>query len=179
MIALNEFTVTGGNNLITSISIASGGPGDASPNGLLYTAVLWSDPLGTGVPGIPPPTVLGSIPNQVISGSGTNTFLTSTFSSPIAVLTQNFYVGFIVTHFPGQSPGAADTSLLFSNRSFVAFSAGSTGNIYDLNQNDIPVGSFDGTWMIRANAVPEPSVYMLLGIGLLFCCQRFLRHPAA
>nr|MBA3650454.1 PEP-CTERM sorting domain-containing protein [Chthoniobacterales bacterium] len=28
-------------------------------------------------------------------------------------------------------------------------------------------------------AVPEPSVYMLLGVGLLFCGQRFLRRRRA
>jgi hypothetical protein len=30
-----------------------------------------------------------------------------------------------------------------------------------------------------ASAVPEPSVYMLLGVGLLFCGQRFLRRRRA
>jgi hypothetical protein len=30
-----------------------------------------------------------------------------------------------------------------------------------------------------AVAVPEPSVYMLLGVGILFCGQRFLRRKLA
>ena len=31
----------------------------------------------------------------------------------------------------------------------------------------------------QASAVPEPSVYMLLGVGLLICGQRFLRRKSA
>ena len=52
LVALNEFPVTGGNNVITSISIAWGTPAfpDPSLNGLPYTAVLWSDPNGDGSP---------------------------------------------------------------------------------------------------------------------------------
>ncbi|MEO7167657.1 MAG: PEP-CTERM sorting domain-containing protein [Chthoniobacterales bacterium] len=29
------------------------------------------------------------------------------------------------------------------------------------------------------SAIPEPSIYMLLGVGLLFCGQRFLRRRRA
>ena len=50
--ALNSFPVNGGNNVITSISIAWGTPAfpDPSLDGLSYTAVLWSDPNGDGSP---------------------------------------------------------------------------------------------------------------------------------
>ena len=49
---LNSFPVSGGNNVITSISIAWGTPAFPDPtlNGLPYTAVLWSDPNGDGSP---------------------------------------------------------------------------------------------------------------------------------
>ena len=51
-VSCNEFTVTGGNNIITSISIAWGTPAFPDPtlDGLAYTAVLWSDPNGDGSP---------------------------------------------------------------------------------------------------------------------------------
>src|SRR6476646_2935333 len=51
-VSCNSFPVTGGNNVITSISIAWGTPlfPDPTLNGLPYTAVLWSDPNGDGSP---------------------------------------------------------------------------------------------------------------------------------
>ena len=51
-VSCNSFPVTGGNNVITSISIAWGTPAFPDPtlNGLAYTAVLWSDPNGDGSP---------------------------------------------------------------------------------------------------------------------------------
>ena len=177
LIALNEFTVTGGDNLITSISIAWGGPGDSSLNGLTYTAVLWDDPDNNGIPN-DPPTVLGTLSNQVISSSGTNSFVTSTFSTPVTVLTQNFFVGFIITNAAGQLPGAADANTLLTGRSFFELAPAGAGNINNLNLNG-GARLFDPTWLIRANAVPEPSIYILLVVGLLFCGQRFLRRPAA
>ena len=43
--------------------------------------------------------------------------------------------------------------------------------------NSVNVSEFLGTGSITVLAVvPEPSVYMLLGAGLLFCGQRFLRR---
>src|SRR6476620_12282683 len=52
LLVLNEFPVSGGNNVITSISCAFGTPlfPDPTLNGLPYTAVLWSDPNGDGSP---------------------------------------------------------------------------------------------------------------------------------
>jgi hypothetical protein len=166
-IALNEFSVTAGNNLISSISIAWGGPGDASLNGLTYTAVLWGDTDNNGVPTDSPMLVLGTIPNIVISGSGTNTFVTSTFGSPIFVPTQNFFVGFVVTNTPGQLPVASDTSMLLTNRSFYALNGAGAGDINDLNNNYSGLLQFGPTFMIRADAVPEPSTYALIIVGLV------------
>ena len=41
--------------------------------------------------------------------------------------------------------------------------------------NGIAIDNFT----FSAVLVPEPSVYMLLGVGLLLCGQRFLRRKAA
>lgn len=178
LIALNQFAVTPGNNVINSISIAWGSPGDGSLNGLSYTAVLWNDPVPDGVPN-DPPVVLGTVPG-VITGSGTNTFVTTTFSTPITVLTPDFFVGFIITNSVGQSPGAFDVNTLFTGRSFLATNAAGAGDIFNLNNNDFGgARPFDPTWMIRADAVPEPSSYGLILVGMAsgagyFLCRKRL-----
>src|SRR5215469_14346754 len=116
--ACNEFTVTGGNNVITSISIAWGTPAFPDPtlNGLPYTAVLWSDPNGDGSP--TDAVVLASAPG-VISQAGTDTFITTNIP-PTMVTTANFFVGFLITHTAGQFPAAFDQdSQNLPNRSWV------------------------------------------------------------
>ena len=127
-VACNSFPVTGGNNVITSISIAWGTPAFPDPtlNGLPYTAVLWSDPNGDGSP--TDAVVLAMAPG-VISQQGTDTFIT-TVIPPTMVTTPNFFVGFVITHTAGQFPAAFDeTAPTLPNRSWVA----QTANINDLS----------------------------------------------
>jgi hypothetical protein len=147
-VACNSFPVTGGNNVITSISIAWGTPAFPDPtlNGLPYAAVLWSDPNGDGSP--TDAVVLASAPG-VISQQGTNTFITTTIP-PTMVTTANFFVGFIITQPGNQLPAAYDeTAPTFPNRSWVAL----TSNIHDLS-TAIPIestGLRPGNWLIRAD----------------------------
>src|SRR6478752_10473800 len=127
-VACNSFPVTGGNNVITSISIAWGTPAFPDPtlNGLAYTAVLWSDPNGDGSP--TDAVVLAQAPG-VISNAGTDTFITTTIP-PTMVTTANFFVGFLITHTAGQFPAAFDeTAPTLPNRSWVA----QTASINDLS----------------------------------------------
>lgn len=183
VIALNEFAVTGGNNVINSISIAWGTPLFPEPtlNGLSYTAILWSDPNGDGSP--VDAAVLGTVPG-VISNASTNTFLTSTFGSPITVLTPNFFVGFIITG--GNFPAGFDTSAPLPNRSFIAGGAAGTGDINNLPNNEFfgTIESFGiiGNFTIRADAsqVPEPSTWAMMGVGavILAGLLRFRRRTS-
>ncbi|HMJ04868.1 MAG TPA: PEP-CTERM sorting domain-containing protein [Chthoniobacterales bacterium] len=169
IIVLNSFAVTGGFNVINSISIAFGSPGGtgANMNGVAFTAILWNDPNGDGSP--TDATVLTTAPG-VVSGFSTNAFVTVSLT-PTAVLTPNFFVGFLITQPDPAFPAAFDqTAPTFANRSFVT--GGTTGDINDLNNNDLPVAAIEsfglvGNWLIRANAIPEPSTYMLAGLGLL------------
>jgi hypothetical protein len=175
-IALNEFTVTPGNDLITSISIAWARTGDLGYNGLSYEAILWQDSSGVGNPtGATLPTV---IPGNVISGSGTNTFVTSTFSSPVLVTGTHFFVGFLITTAPGQSAIAGDTSMLLTNRSFYALNSAGAGDINNLSTNPSGILTFGPTFMIRADAVPEPSTNGLIFAGLVVAAGCFLRRSS-
>ena len=144
-VACNSFPVSGGNNVITSISIAWGTPAFPDPtlNGLPYTAVLWSDPNGDGSP--TDAVVLAMAPG-VISQQGTDTFITTTIP-PTMVTTANFFVGFLITGNTGQFPAAFDESAPIPNRSWVA----ETSNINDLS-GAAPIESFGlvGNWLIRA-----------------------------
>src|SRR3954466_11572867 len=146
-VSCNSFPVTGGNNVITSISIAWGTPAFPDPtlNGLPYTAVLWSDPNGDGSP--TDAVVLAQVPG-VIASAGTDTFITTPIP-PTMVTTANFFVGFLVTHTAGQFPAAFDeTAPTLPNRSWIDL----TSNINDLS-GSAPIESFGlvGNWLIRAD----------------------------
>jgi hypothetical protein len=156
-VACNSFPVTGGNNLITSISIAWGTPlfPDPTLDGLPYTAVLWSDPNGDGSP--TDAVVLASVPG-VISQQGTNTFLISDIADTM-VTTPNFFVGFLITHIAGQFPAAFDEDApTLSGRSWVA----QTASINDLS-GAFPIedAGLIGNWLIRAEGegggTPSPT----------------------
>src|SRR3954462_10551151 len=146
-VACNSFPVTGGNNVITSISIAWGTPAFPDPtlNGLTYTVYLWSDPNGDGLP--TDAVVLAQVPG-VIAAAGTDTFITTPIP-PTMVTTANFFVGFLVTHTAGQFPAAFDeTAPTLPNRSWIDL----TSNINDLS-GSAPIESFGlvGNWLIRAD----------------------------
>ncbi len=70
---------------------------------------------------------------------------------PTTVTTANFFVGFSVSQGANQLQAAFDeTAPNYSNRSYVA--GGMMGNIYDLNDNDLPVETIDsyglvGNWL--------------------------------
>jgi hypothetical protein len=162
LICLNEFTVApGGNDYISSVSIAWGSPNlpDPTLNGLTFTAVLWSAPAGGGNPS--QAIVVATAPGT-ISQAGTDSFVT--ISAPCFhtfITTADFFVGFIIHSDTGQSPAAFDeTPPILSNRSYVA--AGQVGDIFHLGLNDLPVApiesyGFSGNWLIRADSsVPPP-----------------------
>ena len=102
--------------------------------------MLWNDPNTDGNPN--DAQVLATIPGNVISNAGINTFVTSTFRSCITV-TNSFFVGFLVSHNAGQFPGAFDETAPLPNRSFVT--GGASGNITNLTMNDLPLDTVDST----------------------------------
>ena len=147
LLVLNSFPVSGGDNVITSISIAWGTPlfPDPTLNGLPYTAVLWSDPNGDGSP--TDAVVLAMAPG-VVSQEGTDTFITTAIP-PTMVTTTNFFVGLLIAHVAGQFPAAFDeTAPTLPNRSWVSVG----GNINDLSDAiTIESAGLVGNWLIRAD----------------------------
>jgi hypothetical protein len=155
LIVLNEFAVIPGQETINQINIAWGTPlfPDFTLDGLPYTVCIWSDPDGDGNP---TDAQLLMTASGVVSAQGTDTFITTNITA--AITTPTFFVGFLITQAAGQFPAAFDeTNPTFSNRSYVAGdSIPGTGNINDLNDNDLPVAPIEsygliGNWLIRAN----------------------------
>lgn len=194
MIALNQFNVIGGNNMLGSVQIAFGNPllNDPSLNGLAYTVVVWDDPNHDGNPS--DASYVTSAQN-VISSANTNTFELTMLPTCVTV-TDSFFVGFLITagdnHGGGfQEPASIDTSNFLPNRSFVTGAFGGAGDIYNLTNNALqPLGTYEmggriGNFMIRADpcaAVPEPSAVVLLivgGLGGMAGYRRKLRPAVA
>lgn len=187
VIALNQFNVIGGQNMLGSVEIAWGGSfPDPTLNGLPYTVVVWDDPNGDGIPN--DATVVATAPG-VITSANTNTFDLTTLSSCVTV-TPSFFVGFLINfgenHQTGgyQQPIAVDRSNPLPGRSFMNVSFGGNGDIYNLNNSDVfPLMDaqnfgINGNFLIRANpwaAVPEPSsaaLAMAGGLVAVLACRR-------
>jgi len=156
IIALNEFAVIPGSETIDSVDIVWGSPLEPDPtiDGLPYTVCLWSDPNGDGSP---TDAVLLTTAEGVVTQQGTDTFI-NTPITPTTITTVNFFIGLLITNGDSQNPCASDEDNLLSNRSYVAgdYMRGG-GDITDLNNNDLPVGTIEsygviGNWLIRANA---------------------------
>ncbi len=169
IIALNEFPVAAGGSTITSISGAFGSPGgaEASLVGKPFTVMLYSDPNHDGVPD---DAVLLTTATGTITSVDSNLFVTV----PIAAtaVTTDFFIGYSVAGTAGTYPAALDETT-DAGRSYVAGDlTGDPVDLANLSDNDIPVSSLDaigfgGNWLIRANAVPEPSPYAMMGVGAI------------
>ena len=183
---LNQFSVLPGQNVIRSLSIAWGSPGNASNanvNGLPMQALIYSDPNGDGNPN---DAILLNSVNGTIQSAGGNTFITYTFGAPVTVTTPGFFVGYFVPEFTiagarqffasiNQTAGTFNAA-----RSFLfGMSDGSAPDVNNLSNNDFGGSNsslgINGNWLVRANAIPEPGSALLCGLGGLGLLVGFVR----
>ncbi len=155
----NQFNVIPGVTTIHSVSIAWGAPSnsDPSPDGMVVTIGVWSDPNGDGTPD--DAALLGSVVG-LVQNSNTDTFVTYCFDPPVELPAgaTSFFVGNTnLRRAPEALLEALDTSPS-QRRSWVAGnSSGGPVNINHPGSNDF-LGLVDdfglpGNWLIRADDV--------------------------
>jgi hypothetical protein len=155
----NQFDVIPGSEMITSVEIAWGTPAfpDPSLDGEAVTIAVWSDPNGDGNPS--DAVLLGSVPGT-IQDSGTDTFVTYTFPTPVDVSAYtSFFVGDMTPAHPGfeQFPQGLDENSTLHRQSWVAAMSSGAPVDFEMPGNNDFIGLIDdfglpGNWGIRANA---------------------------
>lgn len=191
---MQQFTVTGGNNYITSISTTFGGVGAPVPSGVTagqaFKVYVWQG-TPTGV-GIDAPTLVAQATGNVSAGSiDTNVFQSVAINGLISG-TNNFFIGASVNHAVDTRPAGlqvADSGpWTILDNSWVAGNLTVDG--FDPNNLTGGVGLFknstiglDGNWMLRAEAssapVPEPMTMTVFAAALGAMAMRRKRKNAS
>ncbi len=173
---LNTFQVVSGGEVIESIDIAFGRGSHSNsdaPNGTPMTAYLWSDPNNDGNP-------LDAVLEESLAGTvqliNTNTFINFALPSSVSFDVDDwFFVGFQSIDWAVGEDTDSDSnqSWIFSNLDTNPLDPTALGAIAISGEiSNVGGGSFDGNFLIRANAtssqpIPEPATVALLGIGLV------------
>jgi hypothetical protein len=154
----NQFTVIPGSDTIQSVEIAWGLASFPQPiDGTPVTVAIWSDPNGDGNPS--DAVLLGSVAGT-IQNSGTDTFVTYTFSTPIALPAgaTSFFAGDLTPQNSGPEFffQSIDESSFHRQSWIAAMSSGAPVDLNNPGNNDF-IGLIDdfgipGNWLIRANA---------------------------
>jgi hypothetical protein len=181
---LNRFPVQAGGEIIESISIAYGSPGNTSTGYNANTPVevlLYEDANG----GSPTDAVLKASVTGTTQNVNNNVFVE--YDIPDTLISNTLLVGVVVRNLPGGNAFIAaidETDPTFNNRSFAGFTTTGTTPASPLNINNLAslganFGSIDsfglpGNWLIRAKGrpVPEPTVLGLLGAGAVLGLRR-------
>ena len=107
----------------------------------------------------------------IVTSIDTNTFLTVPIT-PTTITGTNFFVVYSIRNTSGTFTGALDTAT-DAHRSFLAGDYGTDPvDLANSSHNDIAVVSLDsisfpGNWLLRANAVPEPSAWAMMAAGVV------------
>ncbi|MBC8063842.1 MAG: PEP-CTERM sorting domain-containing protein [Chlorobia bacterium] len=184
---IQQFTVSGSDNMITSVSTTFGTLTQPTTSGVTpgqaFKVYVWKGtPTGAGVDA---PTLLAQVTSNALAASiGTDVFQTVSINALITG-TSNFFIGASTDHtsqtFPGplQQTGTGPYPIL--DKSWVAGS--STLGAFDPNNLTGGIGilknsavGLSGNWLIRAQAspVPEPMsmAAIAMGIGALALRRR-------
>ncbi len=166
---VNQFAVIPGQTTITAVEVAWGTPADPqSIDGTPVTIGVWSDPNGDGQPF--DAALLGSVAGT-IQQNGTDTFITYTFSPPVALPAgaTSFFIGDLTPANPVEEffQGIDENSVLHNQSWVVANGDGSNVDINNLGNNSL-IGTIDsfglpGNWLVRGDTgsgtpTPTPTI---------------------
>lgn len=180
---LNQFNVTGGNRLITGISLTWGTPSFPGSSGVVpgvttFKVYVWRD--GTANDVNPSDAVLlGTANGTVAAGTvDTDVFQTVSLGAGVSIPAgfNSFYIGASINQNAGTFPASLDQTVS-QGRSWVCGSGTQGG--FDPNNLNGGIGLFQmdsiglpGNWMLRANAIPEPATLSLFGLAALGLLRR-------
>lgn len=184
---IQQFTVSGSDNLISSVSTTFGTLTAPATSGVIpgqaFKVYVWrGTPTGAGVDA---PTLLAQATSNALATSiGTDVFQTVSINALITG-TSNFFIGASTDHasqsFPGplQQTGTGpypilDTSWVAGNNTPGAFDPNNLAGGIGIQKNS-SVG-LAGNWLIRAEAAPVPEPMSMaaiaMGIGALALRRR-------
>ncbi|MCW5937901.1 MAG: PEP-CTERM sorting domain-containing protein [Fimbriimonadaceae bacterium] len=176
----NQFDISGGNNVITTVDMTWGSPSFPGSSGVTagqsFRWFVWTQNSGGTRWATGQITLVGQGVGTVAAGSIDTDRFQSVATGGVSVagaFNNRFYVGVAINHSAGGFPGSLDQSGPNGNglRSWVGGSG--TANGFDPNNVGGGIGSFrmdeiglPGAWLVRANAVPEPTTMVALGAGV-------------
>lgn len=178
---MQAFAVSGGNNVIKSISVAFGSPAFPGSSGITagasFDVHVWELASATGdmSAGV---TYLGGGTGAVAAGS-IDTDVLQAVAVNETVNTAWFAIGVDIDHAAGGFPASLDNNGTITNNAWVAGS-GTPGG-FDPNNITGGIGLFRnntiglaGNWLLEANAnpVPEPATMAVVGLGLAALAAR-------
>ncbi len=175
IVASNQFTVAGGNNVITSLEVTWGSPAFPGSSGVApgaaFDIFIWAD-LGGG-------PQAGTLLFQGVGFADAGAIETNVHQivglPNVLVPGAGFLIGVGITHAAGTFPMSTDNNAQLPGRSWASGGAGFDANTapgfaggpaLDLQALNL------GNWMIRANAVPAPGALALVGLGGLLVARR-------
>jgi MYXO-CTERM domain-containing protein len=175
IVASNQFTVAGGNNVLTSLEVTWGSPvfpGTSGVNaGDPFDIFIWAD---TGA-GPQAGTLLYQGVGFADAGAVDNNVFQVVGLPNVVVPGAGFLIGVGKLHVGGNFPMATDLNVQLPGRSWASGGPGfdpntapgfAGGPALDLQAIGL------GNWMIRANAVPAPGAMALVGLGGLLVARR-------
>lgn len=166
----NQYTTVAGGEVIGAISVVWGSRLNPNlPNGLVADVLLLSDPNNDG--NTSDAGILSSF-TTVTMNVGTDTFNTYPIVPVTLAPGQNFFAAAFIHDAPNNSTWAGfDTNA--TGRASQAWWNVAVQN--PIGNSDLTLSIFgfqDATWMIRAEAVPEPATLAAVGLGVAAFLRR-------
>ncbi|MDP8269248.1 MAG: FlgD immunoglobulin-like domain containing protein [Candidatus Tenebribacter davisii] len=157
---LNAFEAIAGSEIIGSISIAWGTPGDVTPTGHPVRLILYNDPTNDWDPS---DAVYLTEASTTITNPDTDIFTTVTI--PATMVSGVFYIASLYENATGLFPCSLDITTTQGSSWYVCTTSPGTFDVNDIGDPsyDFPLDLIDnyghpGNWLLRADTIPPPEI---------------------